>query len=276
MDKSVVKASQDLIAKNNVKSLEQLLIGGDLSGLSETQRLEYVSKICKFSGVSILTKPFDYIVLNNKLVLYANRSCTEQLRRINKISIKIVGRERIGNELYVVTADATGPRGKTDSSIGAVNITGLRGTDLANAMMKAETKAKRRVTLSICGLGMLDEIEAKEMAEKEAREAVHEAIEKVVEKIEESNERPEFESIQTLAAGPDLPMEPPTSGDYILKAGKIQGKKLRDVGFNKLTDWIKWFDKQKALGKTLHEDIELDAFAITQFLADCMMKKEGK
>ena len=29
----------------------------------------------------------------------------------------------------------------------------------ANAMMKAETKAKRRVTLSICGLGMLDESE---------------------------------------------------------------------------------------------------------------------
>ena len=30
---------------------------------------------------------------------------------------------------------------------------------LANAIMKAETKAKRRVTLSICGLGMLDETE---------------------------------------------------------------------------------------------------------------------
>jgi hypothetical protein len=30
---------------------------------------------------------------------------------------------------------------------------------MANALMKAETKAKRRVTLSICGLGMLDESE---------------------------------------------------------------------------------------------------------------------
>ena len=32
----------------------------------------------------------------------------------------------------------------------------LNGEDLANAMMKCETKAKRRVTLSICGPGMLD------------------------------------------------------------------------------------------------------------------------
>ncbi len=35
----------------------------------------------------------------------------------------------------------------------------MTADDLANAMMKAETKAKRRVTLSICGLGMLDETE---------------------------------------------------------------------------------------------------------------------
>ena len=35
----------------------------------------------------------------------------------------------------------------------------LKGEALANAMMKAETKAKRRATLSICGLALLDELE---------------------------------------------------------------------------------------------------------------------
>ena len=40
-----------------------------------------------------------------------------------------------------------------------VPIEGLRGEALSNAMMKATTKAKRRVTLSLCGLGMLDETE---------------------------------------------------------------------------------------------------------------------
>ena len=35
----------------------------------------------------------------------------------------------------------------------------MTGDTLANALMKASTKAKRRATLSICGLGVLDESE---------------------------------------------------------------------------------------------------------------------
>jgi len=60
---------------------------------------------------------------------------------------------------YVVTAQAAMPSGRCDESIGAVPIENLKGESRSNAMMKAETKAKRRVTLSICGLGMLDESE---------------------------------------------------------------------------------------------------------------------
>ena len=50
--------------------------------------------------------------------------------------------------------------GRTDESTGVVSIGNLKGDFLANACMKAETKAKRRVTLSIVGLGFLDESEA--------------------------------------------------------------------------------------------------------------------
>jgi hypothetical protein len=42
-------------------------------------------------------------------------------------------------------------------------VKGLSGEALANALMKAETKAKRRATLSICGLGMLDETEVEDV-----------------------------------------------------------------------------------------------------------------
>jgi len=38
-------------------------------------------------------------------------------------------------------------------SIGAVTIGGLKGEARANAMMKPKRRPKRRVTLSICGLG---------------------------------------------------------------------------------------------------------------------------
>ena len=44
-------------------------------------------------------------------------------------------------------------------------ITGLKGEALANALMKAETKAKRRVTLSLCGLSWPDESEVESIPE---------------------------------------------------------------------------------------------------------------
>ena len=68
-----------------------------------------------------------------------------------------------------MTAQAEDKTGRCDESTGIVNITGLKGTDLANELMKAETKAKRRVTLSICGLGMLDESEIDDVS-KEAKD----------------------------------------------------------------------------------------------------------
>ena len=43
--------------------------------------------------------------------------------------------------------------------MGAVDIKGLAGEKLANALMKATTKAIRRTVLAHCGLGMLDETE---------------------------------------------------------------------------------------------------------------------
>lgn len=138
--------------------VEQVVIGGDLSKLSPDQRVEYYRAVCQSLGLNPLTKPFDYITLNGKLTLYAKRDCTDQLRARHSITVNIVSRERL-EEVYVVTARATEKDGRADESIGAVNIANLKGDFLANAMMKAETKAKRRATLSLVGLGWLDETE---------------------------------------------------------------------------------------------------------------------
>ena len=137
---------------------ERALLVGDLGALKPEQRASLVVKICESVGLNPLTRPFEYIVLNNKLTLYARKDATEQLRRRHTVSLAIVGRENVQG-VFVVTARATMPNARTDESIGAVPIAGLKGEAMANAIMKAETKAKRRVTLSICGLGMLDETE---------------------------------------------------------------------------------------------------------------------
>jgi hypothetical protein len=138
--------------------VEQVVIGGDLARLAPAERVSYYRAVCESLGLNPLTQPFEYIRLNDKLRLYAKREATDQLRRIYNISVEIAAREQ-QSDLYVVTARATTADGRTDEAVGAVSLSGLSGANLANAIMKAETKAKRRVTLSICGLGWMDESE---------------------------------------------------------------------------------------------------------------------
>lgn len=149
---------------NELSIIEQVVIQGDLAQLSSPQRVEYYNRVCESLNLNPLTNPFRYLQLNGKLVLYATKDCTEQLRKRDGVSISIVAREAIEG-VYVVTARATNAAGRSDESIGAVALENLRGELRANAMMKAETKAKRRVTLSFAGLGMLDESEVSSIPE---------------------------------------------------------------------------------------------------------------
>lgn len=139
-------------------AIERVLVGGDLGKLSDIERLSYYNSLCQSLGLNPLTQPFQYIPLNGKLKLYATKDATEQLRKVHGVSIERLDKER-QDDLYIVTAYARDAKGRTDASTGALTLNGLKGEALANAIMKCETKAKRRVTLSICGLGMLDEIE---------------------------------------------------------------------------------------------------------------------
>ena len=151
-------SSKALVAINN-ENIEKALIGGDLAPLSTEDRLQYYTKVCDSVGLNPLTKPFLYIKLNGKLQLYAAKDCTDQLRKIHNISIEITD-TRIVEDIYLVTVVATERKsGRPDSDMGFAKVTGLKGENLGNAMLKAVTKAKRRVTLSICGMGMLDETE---------------------------------------------------------------------------------------------------------------------
>ena len=112
-------------------------------------------------GLDPFTKPFDILRLNGKEVLYCTRSGTQQLNKLHKVSHLITSRDTNQEAgVYIVTSKASLPDGRCTESIGAVNIQGLKGEAYANAIMKAETKAKRRATLDLLGLGVLDESEA--------------------------------------------------------------------------------------------------------------------
>jgi hypothetical protein len=154
------------IEKKNVmaSAIEQVVIGGDLSRLSSEQRVSYVNNICSSLGLNPTTRPFEYITLSGKLTLYATRACSEQLRKLNGVTIFPLDRSMMTEVgLYQVIARGKDATGREDESSGVVTIAGLKGEMLANAMLKCETKAKRRLTLSICGLGFLDETEVSDI-----------------------------------------------------------------------------------------------------------------
>jgi len=144
-------------------TIESVVIGGDLSNLNPAQRVSYYRAVCESVGLNPLTRPFDYIKLNGKLTLYARKDATDQLREKHRISI---GKPDITfqDEWIIVTVVASDSAGRTDSDVGVVNKKDMQG-NFGNALMKAVTKAKRRVTLSICGLGMLDETEIETIPE---------------------------------------------------------------------------------------------------------------
>lgn len=171
------------IDEETAKIMEKVMIGGDLGALSASERVKYYGAVCKSLGLNPLTKPFEYIKddKTSKLSFYVRKEATEQIRSVNKLSIfKLENEIKLGS--YVVTAHISSPDGRTDIATGAVPIEKedgswsagangknyfkgngkfipIKGEALTNAIKKAETQAKRRATLSIMGLGVLDESE---------------------------------------------------------------------------------------------------------------------
>ncbi|MEM4359700.1 MAG: hypothetical protein QXT45_04170 [Candidatus Bilamarchaeaceae archaeon] len=132
---------------------------GDISKLSPQDKVKYYVMTCNRLGLDPLAQPFQLLKLQGKEVLYCTRAGVQQLTKIHSVSHHIVAREFV-DDLYVVTARATTPDGRVTESIGAVAIPkDAPGETRANLLMKAETKAKRRATLDLVGLGWLSEEE---------------------------------------------------------------------------------------------------------------------
>jgi hypothetical protein len=139
----------------------------DLSRLSPAKQREVYNEVCRRMGLNPNSFPLDQIKnKNGSIVLTINEIGTSQLRFNHGISIAIKSQELLPYEdkfhdpdrgeivvtrhLAVVTVVATcGDR--SEEATGAVEAYGamVRST----ALKKAETQARRRATLAICGNG---------------------------------------------------------------------------------------------------------------------------
>lgn len=152
--------STDLVAKpeNEVtisQAWEKAMIENDLSALNSEERLSFVKHICETVGLNPSTKPFIYTEFQGQLKLYPAKGAAEQLRAIHGISCEIVKAERDEpNGVFWTHVKGT-TKDRFDEDYGWAAIANLKGDVLGNAVGKAITKGKRRVTLSMVGLGWM-------------------------------------------------------------------------------------------------------------------------
>lgn len=138
-----------------------LMTKGDLSKLNSTERAVLLVSMAKSLGLNALTKPVDLIPDGRGgIVLYFNKGATDQLRAKHNVNLQVIERYNPTPDTYAVLVRATLPNGRQDESTGCNPLlVGMSPGDKANTIMKTETKAKRRATLSILGLGLPDESE---------------------------------------------------------------------------------------------------------------------
>lgn len=178
------------------EAINRALMAGDLSKLSPADRTQYYLALCRSNGLNPLTRPFITLKTQDGSVQwYPTVGCAEQLRKRDRVSTRILSRERTEDALYIITVEVSTPEGRTEqaqgivalaeprtawrknaqgesvkteekSSSGEVILVRLAGKALENALMRCESKAKRRATLAICGLGLPD-------ADLDAGQVVH-------------------------------------------------------------------------------------------------------
>jgi len=169
--------------------VEQALILGDMKQMDGAMRVAFYKAVCLSVGLNPLSQPFTVMERQDKTMwLYANASCTQQLAALHRVSFKDLKREHqtiLGEPMYIVSVTACLPDGREVPSQSVVSLTKkkreiagqwpsgdpkfrdildanaepvlvpLRGDALANAIMRCDTKALRRATLALVGLGWM-------------------------------------------------------------------------------------------------------------------------
>jgi hypothetical protein len=223
--------STELSTEISPEIINSLILTGDMSKLTPAQQTQYYHAVCKDLGLNPLTQPFAIFSMQGKKVMYATKGCTQQLANIRKIDTEVLSRE-VKDSVYIVSVRATMPDGRKTDEDGIVGIVGLKGTDLANAMLKAITKAKRRAVLALCGLNMSDESEVEDIKGARVEPEINKSK---IENIIEAKLEP------TAVAVPEPPQpgvqqDAPQTPEKVKKDKPQAEEKTKDMGKKHPTD----------------------------------------
>jgi hypothetical protein len=148
---------------------------GDFSVLTKEEINTYTSFLCDKYGLDKSTQPIRFIKDKNSenIIPYLTRNATDQLRKNLGISVIEENIQFSPNGLAcIVTVKVQDKEGRTDMDTGSVFIGGLVGNEYSDKIMTCVTKAKKRATISLSGIGILDETEVQGIAEGVLRESV--------------------------------------------------------------------------------------------------------
>ena len=147
----------------NESAIESLVLHGDITKMSSRERAVYYVRLCGSLRLNPATQPIKFIAFQGRTIPYFTRDATDQLAAINRLNRKIIAgpevRDFCGHKLLYAQCEGSLPNGRVETASALVPIPSGGGEALANAVMKTETKSRRRVTLAILGLGFIDESE---------------------------------------------------------------------------------------------------------------------
>jgi hypothetical protein len=135
----------------------------DLESLTEQQKQEYYLSACEHYGIPADLNLLAFIWMDSgdskkTLQLYAKKGATDIIRANLGIStVKLV--KDAGDGYVAWIAEGKDKTGRSEIAVGSASTAGLKGQNLASAVMIAQTRATRRMTLQFTGGGLLDESE---------------------------------------------------------------------------------------------------------------------
>jgi len=135
----------------------------DLSNLTEEQKQEYVGAVCDHLEVP---KELNLVRLiwsdegdgARRQVAYVLKGATDIIREKRKITTESLTSQIVQGSV-VFTATGKDKEGRQEIAVGSAFIGNAIGKNLDNAIMTAQTRATRRMTIQFVGGGVLDESE---------------------------------------------------------------------------------------------------------------------
>ena len=204
------------VGLTEARAIDSFVTRGDWSQLAPQDRARAYVQVCAQHGLNALSQPFAFLRLNGKEVLYATRGATDQLAAKHGITREIIDGPKIvdiaGTKVALCTARATLPTGRSETGTATLPV-----ADPVNLYMKLETKAKRRATIALLGLAMLDETELATIPDRsqaDAPQPSREDLERAVVEVQQPKALPPLASLG-VEVQPPTPPAPVEARDLV-------------------------------------------------------------